>query len=270
MRPEGSVAMKKNLAWGVGALILLGCGDTSDGDGTGAVGGSRSGAGGAAGSGGGRAGAGGRGGAGADVDAGPGPGERDAGSAGGVAGSGGGSSVPPGCPEPTPIPAPDQVIGIQSVHFGRSEVVLRNVSNSPQTIVGGQNGWQWCNIPGYFNIVLADTDVVLEPDETYTFRLIERTGGTRPLYEGEDDADTNELGIYTVTGGFNNSELIEAFVSWGAGSSRETRESIASMALIWTYGERVTIEPGHAGFVATGDATRGAGFTSVPARCLPP
>ncbi len=81
--------------------------------------------------------------------------------------------------------------------------------------------------------------------------------------------DTNELGIYTNTGAFNNSELMVAFVSWGAGASYETRESIGMLAGLWTYMERVEIDPGSAGFIATGDVTRGDGFTSVPARCLP-
>jgi len=177
--------------------------------------------------------------------------------------------VPEGCPAPTPIPAPGQVIGIQSVHFGRSEVVLRNVSNTTQTIVGGRQGWQWCNVPGYFNIVLGDDDVVLAPGETYAFQLIERGGKPRPLFDGEAAEDTNELGIYTVTGSFNSTELIVAFVSWGAGSSFESRESVGSMAGVWTFGSRVAIGPGAAGFIATGDATVGDGYTSVPDRCLP-
>jgi len=199
----------------------------------------------------------------------------DAGGIGGAAGSsgaGGGGSEPPvpeGCPEITPIAAPGQVIGIQSVHFGRSEVVLRNVSDVQQTIIGGRQGWQWCNVPGYWAVVIAEENVVLAPGETYTFHLIERDATLRLLYDGEDAADTNELGIYTTTGAFNNPELIEAFVSWGAGSSFETRESTASMGEKWSYGSRVQVEPGDAGFVATGDARTGDGFTSVPDRCLP-
>jgi hypothetical protein len=178
-------------------------------------------------------------------------------------------TVPEGCPEPTFIPAENQTVAIQSVHFGRSEVVLRNVSDVTQTIPGGDVGWQWCNVPGYFHISLADGSIVLPPGGTYTFRLIERSGAVRPLFDGEFAEDTNELGIYSKTGAFNNAELIQAFVSWGAGSSFETRESVASMGFKWRFGERIEIQPGHAGFVATGDVTVGAGFTSVPARCLP-
>lgn len=274
---RSSSSRVSTLCWAlVGASLALACGNISGGDeeegpraGTG---GGRSGAGGAPMSMGGRGGAGGA----SPEDAGATPRDDDAGSGGAVGGGsvGGGAgtaSVPPGCPEPTPIPArPAQTVAIQSIHFDRSEVVLRNVSNMAQTIVGGRQGWQWCNVPGYFNIVLTDEDVVLAPGGTYRFRLQERSGENRPLYHGEDSADTNELGIYITTGAFNNSELIEAFVSWGAGSDRETRESVANMADIWIYGDRVAIQPGHAGFVATGDAKRGAGFTSVPARCLPP
>lgn len=196
----------------------------------------------------------------------------DAGSESRDASSGSGGSMlapPPGCPVPSPVAAPDQVIGIRSVHFDRSEVVLQNVSRTTQTIEGGLLGWQWCNVPDYWNIVLAEEDIVLAPGETYTFRLIQRMGSTRVLYDGESDSDTNELGIYTTTGAFTNPLLMEAFVSWGAGSTYETREYIATEALKWTAGERVVIEPGHAGFVATGNANRGAGYTSVPERCLP-
>ncbi|HWO14405.1 MAG TPA: hypothetical protein VNN80_33095, partial [Polyangiaceae bacterium] len=167
------------------------------------------------------------------------------------------------------IPAPGQLIGIQSVHFGRSEVVLRNVTDVPQTIVGGRQGWQWCNVPGYWAVILSEENVELAPGRTYKFTLIEREATVRVLYDGADSGDTNELGIYTTTGAFNNSTLIQAFVSWGLGSLYETRESTAVLGEKWTFGERIPIEPGHAGFVATGDARFGSGFTSVPDRCLP-
>jgi hypothetical protein len=199
----------------------------------------------------------------------PDAGEPDPEDAGAEPGPPPSTGVPAGCPEPTPIAAEGQVIGIQSVHFGRSEVVLRNVSQRTQTIQGGDQGWQWCNIPGYFNVVLDERDIVLAPGETYTFSLIERGGLPRPLYNGEASEDTNELGIFTLPGSFNNPELVEAFVSWGEGSAFETRESTASMGLKWSFGSRVEIQSGHAGFVATGDATSGDGFTSVPGRCLP-
>lgn len=198
----------------------------------------------------------------------------DAGSLGGEGGAAGSSSggsgptVPEGCPEINMIPAPGQMIGIQSVHFRTSEVVLRNVTDVPQTISGGRQGWQWCNVPGYWSVVIADIDVVLEPGETYAFVLLERDSTVRPLYDGAEAEDTNELGIYTTTGAFNNSTLIQAFVSWGAGSMYETRESVASIGEKWNFGSRITIQPGHTGFVATGDARSGDGFTSVPERCF--
>jgi hypothetical protein len=177
--------------------------------------------------------------------------------------------LPAGCPEPAPIAAEGQVIGIQSVDFERSEVVLRNVTQSDQIIAGGVQGWQWCNVPSYYAVAIPGGDIVLKPGETYAFRLIERNGNIRPLFDGAEDEDTNELGIYVATGAFNNPQLIEAFVSWGAGSAYETRESVAMLAGKWTFGSRVAIQPGHAGFIATGDAASGEGFTSVPARCLP-
>ena len=263
--------MKVGVVLAACATLCVACGNGSidGGDDDAGSGGRGGAAGGRAGGAGTSAGGGGRGGsAGGDADAGPAP-DADAGGSGGT--GGGGSVVPEGCPVPSPLPAkPDQAIVIQSVHFGRSEVVLRNVSNTDQTIVGGRQGWQWCNVPGYFNIVLTDDNVTLAPDETYRFTLIERNGMTRPLYNGEDDEDTNEIGIYTTTGAFNNATLIVAFVSWGAGSSYETRESIGVMADEWSFQSRVTIEPGAGGFVATGNVKTGAGFTSVPSRCIPP
>ena len=267
----GACRMKVRVVVAACVALCAACGNGSadGGDDDGGSGGRGGAAGGRAGSAGASAGRGGRGGSGADADAGPAP-EADAGGNGGT-GGGGAPVVPEGCPVPSPLPAkPDQAIVIRSVHFGRSEVVLQNVSNTDQTIIGGRQGWQWCNVPGYFNIVLTDDNVTLAPGETYRFTLIERNGMTRPLFPGEDDADTNEIGIYTTTGAFNNSVLIVAFVSWGAGSGFETRESIGVMADEWTFGSRVTIDPGAGGFVATGNVKTGAGFTSVPSRCLPP
>jgi hypothetical protein len=179
-------------------------------------------------------------------------------------------ATPAGCPEPTPVAAtPDHPIVIQSVQFSRSEVVLRNASQTTQTLAGGRRGWQWCNIPDYWNVKLAEEDIVLEPGDTYKFNLIREDGRIRPLYPGDDPGDVNELGIYSTTGSFMTADLIEAFVSWGAGSDFGSRESVAVQGRVWTNAERIEIEPGHAGFIATGAADRGAGYTSVPARCLP-
>jgi hypothetical protein len=183
----------------------------------------------------------------------------------------GGSATPAGCPEPTPTPASgtEQKVVIQSVHFGRSEVVLRNISDTDQTLRGGLQGWQWCNAPEYSAIILAEEDVVLGPGETYEFVLFRQGVGVRELYPGDDSFDANELGIYTTTGAFMTAALMVAFVSWGEGSSGNSRENVATMADLWDFSQRVTIEPGHAGFIATGPADRGDGYTSVPDRCLP-
>ena len=251
--------------------LALACGESNDPNGPPGIGGGRGGAAGAGGTGG--ASQGGSSDTGGDAGTG-GDGGSALPDAGGGAGTGGYTyqepPVPEGCPTPTFIPAPGQVIGIQSVHFGRSEVVLRNVSAEPQTIVGGRQGWQWCNVPGYWAIVLAEENIVLAPGQTYFFHLIERNTSQRQLYDGSESGDTNELGIYTTTGAFNNPELIQAFVSWGVGSNFETRESTATMGEKWFFGARIPINPGDAGFVATGEARSGDGFTSVPDRCLPP
>jgi len=176
------------------------------------------------------------------------------------------STVPPGCPIPSPEPVPGQRIAIQSINFNTSEIVLRNVSSDDVTIVGGVQGWPWCNVPAYWNI--AAQDVTLSPDETFAFLPYYNTTGVRVLFPGDDPFDTNEMGIYTASGSFNNSELIVAFVSWGKGAELETRESIAVLAGLWSFGERISIGAGDAGFIATGPTDQGSGYTSVPARCL--
>lgn len=186
-------------------------------------------------------------------------------------GSGGGTATPAGCPEPTPIAvSPEHPIVIQSVHFSRNEVVLRNVSQTTQILAGGRRGWQWCNFPDYWNVGLAEEDIVLEPSGTYKFRLLREDGRQRELYPG-DEGEVNEIGIYSAPGGFMTGDLIEAFVSWGTGSTLlGSRESVAVQGGVWINSDRVEIEPGHAGFIATGPADQGAGYTSVPSRCLPP
>jgi hypothetical protein len=253
-------------ALGICAWLLLACGENADPSDGRISDGGRSGSGGAADSVAGRGGRASQGGT-------PGSDLADAGVDAGMAassGAGGGTATPPGCPEPTPIAAtPDHPIVIQSVQFSRSEIVLRNVSQTTQTLAGGRRGWQWCNIPDYWNVTLAEEDIVLLPGDTYKFILLREDGRIRPLYPGDDPNDVNELGIYSTTGSFMTADLIEAFVSWGAGSNFGSRESVAVQGGVWTNAERIEIEPGHAGFIATGAADRGAGYTSVAARCLP-
>jgi hypothetical protein len=202
--------------------------------------------------------------------------DASASGSGGAAGSAGaGSGVPPGCPIPAPEPVQDQVIAIQSIKFASEdfpegdppEVVLRNVSGSTLTLVGGRLGWQWCNVPAYWTITDDGPDVTLEPGGTYAFVPVYNLG-LRPLFRGDDRQDTNEFGIYPASGTFDEADKILAFVSWGQGSGGESRESIGVMGKKWTFGETVTIGPNDAGFVATGPTNRGDGYTGVPARCL--
>ena len=232
---------------GTCAGVLLACSENSDASEEPIGGGGRSGSGSAPGSGAGRGG-------GTSLGGTPGNDIADAGVDAGEAasGAGGGTATPSDCPEPTPVAAtPDHPIVIQSVQFFRSEVVLRNASQTTQTLAGGRRGWQWCNIPDYWNVTLAEEDIVLEPGDTYKFTLIREDGRNRPLYPGDDPGDVNELGIYSTTGSFMTADLIEAFVSWGAGSNFGSRESVAVQGRVWTNAERIEIEPGHAGFIAT-------------------
>jgi hypothetical protein len=242
-------------------LLSVACGEiskTDEGVG-GSVANGNGGSGGSAGSGGDGASAGGRGGGGGRA----GSGMADAGAEGGAGGSAGGSSqpmLPPDCPTINPIPAPGQSIVLQSVNFNTSEIVLRNVSSGPITIVGDRTGWQWCNFPAYWAISEAG-DVELSPGETYSFIAVYNTTGPR-----EFDPAGGELGIYTATGSFTTADLMRAFVSWG--DVIPQRESTASSAGLWAFGDRIEVEETSAGFVAIGAADRADGYQAVRAACL--
>jgi hypothetical protein len=194
------------------------------------------------------------GGAGMRIDAGP--GMVDAG--GSQAGS---TALPPDCPVAAPIPAPNQIIAIQSINVDTSEMVLRNVSQTAQTIQLGRQGWQWCSYPRYWNLVEQETEVVLAPGETLAFVAIYNMSGPVPLY-----AEDGEMAIYTRPGNFPSSETMEAFVAWG--EIQAIRETLAVEKGWWTFSERIQIRSGHAGFIATGPTDRASGYTSVRAACL--
>jgi hypothetical protein len=190
----------------------------------------------------------------------------DAGAEAGAAGAGGSSGsaeqpvLPADCPTINPIPAAGQSIVVQSVNFTTSEIVLRNVSDAPVTILGDRTGWQWCNFPAYWAINEAG-DVELSPGETFSFIAIYNTTGAR-----EFDPEGGELGIYTATGSFTTADLMRAFVSWG--DVIPQRESTASSAGLWAFGDRIEVEESSAGFVLVGEADRAAGYQAVRAACL--
>jgi hypothetical protein len=193
----------------------------------------------------------------------------DAGSLGGEGGaagsssggSGAGPTLPADCPVPNPIPALGQTIAIQSLNFENSEVVLKNVSDETQVVLGGRQGWQWCQFPAYWTIFEA-ADVELSPGETFAFTLIYRIAPREIFPEG------GELGIYTTTGSFTTASLMRAFVSWG--DVLPQRESTAVQAGLWTYEDRIQVAPGDAGFVLVGPADRASSYQSVRAACLEP
>jgi hypothetical protein len=190
-------------------------------------------------------------------------GELDAGiGAGGTsdAGAGTGNTLPPDCPVPSPVGQPGQIIAIQSVNFETSEIVLRNVSDENQTVIGGRQGWQWCNYPHYWNVTDGDS-VELAPGETVSFIAINNQSGPVSLL-----ADGGEFAMYSTTGVFEESEFILAFVAWG--DIVPVREPYAVSAGWWTFGDLVDVRPGHAGIVATGSTKRGEGYASVRAACL--
>ncbi len=184
----------------------------------------------------------------------------------GNGGSSGAFMYPADCPQPNAIPADgQQSLVIQSVNFNTSEIVVRNVSSDDLTIEGGQMGAQWCNIPAYDFV--AFEDVILEPGRTLAFYPIQNGNALRPLYPGDDAQDPNEFVVYRTTGSFDEPDLVAAFVSWGLGDP-DGREATASMGNKWVFGDRVAIAPGHDGFIITGNANEGDGYTSVDAHCL--
>jgi hypothetical protein len=150
---------------------------------------------------------------------------------------------------------------IRSVTFDTGDVVLQNVSDTDQTIVGGRQGWQWCNFPAYWAIVQPEESVVLSPGETYAFTAIYNTMG-----QWSFDPEGGELGIYTTTGSFTTVSLMRSFVSWA--DAAPSREPTAVLGGYWTYDERIEIGPNDGGFIITGDSNRGSGYQGVPARCI--
>lgn len=203
---------------------------------------------------------GGRGGIPASTDAGR--ESSDAPDSGASSGSGGArGQLPPDCPVAAPIGVPGQVIALQSINFATSEIVLRNVSASSQTVVGGRQGWQWCNYPHYWNLGDDVGNVVLEPGGTFSFFAINNESGPVALFP-----EGGEFAIYTTTGSFMTAELMRSFVAWG--DIQAIREPTAVMAGLWTFGERVPVRSGHTGIVAVGKTDVGSGYVSVRAACL--
>ena len=190
------------------------------------------------------------------------PDEPDAGATGDAGTTPGEFSYPEGCPTPNPIGIPGQKIAIQSFNFDTSEVVLKNISSTNQTIVGTRQGWQWCSFPSYWNIA-PQGDVVLAPGKTYKFVLIYNTEGLWHL-----PPEGAELAIYVQSGTFDEPDKLVSFVSWGEGLGTAGREYVATMAQLWTFDDRVDIANGDSGFIVTGSVKSASGYASVEARCL--
>jgi hypothetical protein len=184
--------------------------------------------------------------------------------AGGAMGSGGsGGDRPAGCPEPAPIPVDGQTIVIQSINIGTAEMILRNPTSTPQSIVLGRAGWQWCSFPRYWSLTDEEITVELAPGETFTFVAVNNQSERPELYPEE-----GEMAIYDRIQAFDDYQALQSFVAWG--DIQAYRESYAVQKGVWTYEERIEIAPGDAGFIATGVTNRASGYTSAPARCLVP
>jgi hypothetical protein len=248
------------LAAGVGfaALALPGCGGDQDArtmrrGGYGGQGGSSAGTGGS-GTGGSGTGGGGRAG-GAQM---PPPPDAGAGDAGPATGE---FTYPVGCPIPNPVGILGQKFAIQSFNFDTSEVVLKNISTTVQTIVGDRMGWQWCSVPSYWYI--APGNIVVPPGKTYKFILNLNTMGTWPL-----PPEGSELAIYVQSGTFDEPDKLVSFVSWGEGLQDRGREYVGVLATLWTQNSRIEIGSGDSGFIATGNVKLGSGYQGVAKRCL--
>lgn len=188
--------------------------------------------------------------------------EPDAGSTQDAGAAPTGFTYPEGCPTPNPVGQPNQKVVIQSFNFDTSEVVLKNISATNQTIVGQRLGWQWCSFPSYWNIA-PQGDVVLPPGKTYKFVLINNTEGLWHL-----PPEGAELAIYVQSGTFDEPDKMVSFVSWGEGLGTSGREYVATNAELWTFDDRVKIGVRDSGFIVTGNTKTASGYTSVPARCL--
>jgi hypothetical protein len=175
----------------------------------------------------------------------------------------GGGGRPPGCPEPNPVAVTGQTVVIQSLNVNTSEMILRNATSTPQSIVLGRANWQWCNYPRYWSLSDEETTVELAPGETYSFIPVNNQSEVPEL-----DREEGEMAIYSRAQDFNDFETLESFVAWG--DVQAFRESYAVQKGVWTFGERIEIAPGDAGFIATGDTDFASGYTSAPARCLVP
>lgn len=126
----------------------------------------------------------------------------------------------------------------------------------------GRAGWQWCSFPRYWSLTDEETTIELAPGETYSFVAVNNQSERPELYPEE-----GEMAIYDRIQAFDDYQAMQSFVAWG--DIQAYRESYAVQKGVWTYEERIEIEPGDAGFIATGVTNRASGYTSVPARCLP-
>lgn len=203
--------------------------------------------------------------AGAVVDAGTaGTAMAGASSGGSDAGAAGTGGTVDECPRTVSFPAPGQTFVIQSVNFVRDEVVLVNASSEELTLPGS---WQWCSAPTYAPPTygfITGADVVVPPGGT----LVIDVPGSALTGATDLDllAESGEFAVYNSTGGFQQQQNLESYVTWGEGGGG--RENVASTAGRWSFMQRAAVEDGHAGIVGVGRADRASGYRSVPLSCL--
>ncbi len=166
-----------------------------------------------------------------------------------------------GCPIGDPQPAAGQTLVIVKLNLDRGLATLRNTSAQQQVLSADA---QLCQEP--FCVFVSDDPVALAPSQELevdmsTFGILALSffpaGGEVSLHDAFDVADPATL---------------RAYVAWGTGGSGGPegtgKESDAVAAGFWEQGERITIEAGHAGFVATGPSQRSEGYASAPDSCF--
>jgi hypothetical protein len=158
-----------------------------------------------------------------------------------------------------------QTFVIQSINFVNSEVVVVNATDEDQTLPAS---WEWCSAntlyaPPAYGFITQGVELVVPPGGTIA---IDVSNGATPATVIELLASSGEFALYNSTGGFQQPQNIEAYVTWGAGGGG--RENVASMQGVWVFNERVEMEPGHTGIIAAGRSDRATGYRSVPRGCL--
>ena len=160
--------------------------------------------------------------------------------------------LPGDCPNgfSVTLVVPEQNVAIVRVRFdpdNSADVLLQNISRNHITYAAQR--YQLCNGAG--NCVYLGETQPLELDVGGLVAL--RIPNTLPS-GGELAVVLNEADVPFTC---------DAYVAWGNGATSRSFESMASSQLpLWKTGERIVVQPGDTGFVASGDSNSASGFLS--------